>query len=69
MADEFEALADRAEYYRKLASVIRSRGFLMKSPEARDELSALAAEYETLAKYAESTATLSTLEGLSKQQE
>jgi hypothetical protein len=48
----------------------------MKSPEARDELSALAAEYESLAeyyeilvKYADSTATRSTLTGRSEQQE
>jgi hypothetical protein len=76
MADEFEALVDRAEYYRQLATVVRSRGSSMKSPEARDELSARAAEYESLAeyyeilaKYADSTATRSTLTGRSEQQE
>src|SRR6516225_6685387 len=70
MADEFEALADSADYYRKLASIIRSRGPSMKSPEARDELSARTEYYEILAKYAESTATRSTLMGrLSEQQE
>jgi hypothetical protein len=68
MADEFEALADRADYYRKLASLIRSRGSFMKSPEARDELSALAADYEILASYAESTA-LPTLMGAGEQQQ
>jgi hypothetical protein len=77
LADELQALVDRAEYYRQLATLIRSRGSFMKSPEARDELSARAAEYESLAqyyeilaKYAESTATRSTLMGrLSEQQE
>jgi hypothetical protein len=70
LADELQALVDRAEYYRQLATLIRSRGSFMKSPEARDELSARAAEYESLAqyyeilaKYAESTATRSNSDG------
>jgi hypothetical protein len=76
MADEFEVLVDRSEHYRQLATFVRSHGSSMKSPEARDELSALAAEYESLAeyyeilvKYADSTATRSTLTGRSEQQE
>src|SRR5215470_2337310 len=58
-ADEFEPLADRADYYRQLATVIRSRASSMKYPEAQQELTALAWDYETLARYAKSTPSVS----------
>jgi hypothetical protein len=54
MGGEFAALADRAEHYRQLASIIRARAASMKSAAVRDELEALAADYEVLAKYAQS---------------
>jgi hypothetical protein len=54
MGDEFEALADRAKHYRDLAAAIRARADRMKSAAVRNEPAALAADYEILAKYAES---------------
>ena len=54
MGGEFAGLADRAEHYRQLAAAIRARAASMKSAAARDELTALAADYEVLAEYAES---------------
>ena len=54
MGDEFAALADRAEHYRQLASIIRARAGSMKSAAVRAELAALATDYELLAKYAQS---------------
>jgi hypothetical protein len=54
MRGEFAALADRAEHYRQLAAAIRTRAVSMKSAAVRDELTALAADYEVLAEYAES---------------
>jgi hypothetical protein len=54
MDEEFAPLADRAEHYRQLAADIRSRAASMKSAAVRDELAALAADYEILANYAES---------------
>ena len=54
MGDEFAALAYRAEHYRQLATMIRARAASMKSAALRDELAALAADYEALAKYAQS---------------
>ena len=51
MADEFLPLADRGKYYRAVAAVIKDRIPFMRSPEARLELAALAADYESLAKY------------------
>ena len=51
------ALMDRhsaARYYRALASLLRTHIVVMKSPEARDELAALAESYETLAMNVES---------------
>jgi hypothetical protein len=54
MRDEFAALADRAEHYRQLASIIRARAASMKTPEAGKALAAVAGDYELLAYYAES---------------
>jgi hypothetical protein len=54
MGDEFAALADRADHYRELARIIRARAASMKSAAVRDELAALASDYEVLAKYAQS---------------
>ena len=54
MGDEFAPLVDRAEHYRHLATSIRVRAAAMKSAAVRDELTALAADYEILAQYAES---------------
>jgi hypothetical protein len=51
---EFAALADRADHYRQLASIIRARAASMKSAAVRAELAALAADYEVLAEYAQS---------------
>ena len=53
MADEFEYLADRAEYYRRIARLIRSRASLTQSAEARADLHMLASDYEILAEHAE----------------
>ena len=46
MADEFESLADRAEYYRRIAAVIRSRASSTQSAETRADLDTLASDYE-----------------------
>jgi len=54
MAADFSYLADRAEYYRELAAVIRARADAMKTPEASKALAAVAKDYEILAGYAES---------------
>jgi hypothetical protein len=54
MGDEPEALVDRAEQYRQLATSIRARAASMKSAAVRHELAALAADYEILAEYAQS---------------
>ena len=56
MGDEFAPLVDRAEHYRHLATSIRVRAAAMKSAAVRDELTALAADYEILAQYAQSLA-------------
>jgi hypothetical protein len=53
MGDEFSALAGRVEHYRELAAAIRARAASMRSAAVRDELAALAADYEILANYAE----------------
>jgi hypothetical protein len=53
MADEFESLADRAEYYRRLAALIRSRASSTQSAETRADQDTLASDYEILAEYAE----------------
>ena len=44
MADEFESLADRAEYYRRIAALIRSRASSTQSAEARADLNTLASD-------------------------
>jgi len=54
MAAEFSALADRAEHYRQLALVIRTRAASVRTPEARKALAAVADDYELLARCAES---------------
>jgi hypothetical protein len=53
MADEFESLADRAEHYRRIAALIRSRVSSTQSAEARADLDTLASDYEILAEHAE----------------
>ena len=53
MADEFASLADRAEYYRRIAALIRSRVSSTQSAETRADLNTLASDYEILAEYAE----------------
>jgi hypothetical protein len=53
MGDEFESLADRAEYYRRIAALIRSRTSGRQSAQLRADLDTLASNYETLAGYAE----------------
>jgi len=53
MADEFESLADRAYYYRRIAALIRSRASSTQSTETRADLDTLASDYEVLAEYAE----------------
>ncbi len=52
MAD-FSGLASLARYYREMAIAIRAHLSLVKSVEARDELSALATQFEDVASYAE----------------
>jgi len=52
-ADEFSPLAGRAHYYREIAAAIRARVGSMQSGAARDDLAALAADYELLAKFVE----------------
>jgi hypothetical protein len=44
-----------ADYYRETARSLRDRASTMKSAESRDELHALAAEYERLAEFAHPT--------------
>jgi len=46
--------AERAEYYRQLAAVIRARTASTETSEARNALDAVANDYELLAHYAES---------------
>jgi hypothetical protein len=53
MAEEFESLADRAEYYRRMAAFIRSRASSTQCAETRTDLDTLASDYEILAEYAE----------------
>jgi hypothetical protein len=53
-ADEFSPLAERAQYYREIAAAIRARLASMQSGAAREDLSALATDYELLAKFVES---------------
>jgi hypothetical protein len=53
MADEFASLANRAEYYRRTAAIIRSRASSTQSAETRADLDTLAADYEILAGHAE----------------
>jgi len=57
MADEYSDLADRAQYYRQIAAAIRARVPAMQAGAAYDDLSALAADYELLAKFVESCRT------------
>lgn len=52
MAEESSILANRAAYYRQLAVTIRAHIPVMHSAQARDELSALASDYELLAQKA-----------------
>jgi len=54
MADDLSTPADRAAYYRSVATVIRACVSRVKSVEARDELAALAEDYEILARYVDS---------------
>jgi len=54
MAAESFTPAERAEYYRQLAAVIRTRSASTKTSEARDAFDAVASDYELLAHYAES---------------
>ena len=54
MAAASSYLADRAEHYRQLAAVIRSRAAAVKHKDARDALLAVATDYEHLARHAES---------------
>jgi len=55
MADETSEVVDRrAEHYRALARAIFSLVSSAKSAEARDELEALATDYELLASFAQS---------------
>ena len=49
MGGEFAPVADHAEHYRQLASIIRARADSMKSAAVRAELAALATDYELLA--------------------
>jgi hypothetical protein len=53
MVDEFESLAHRAEYYRRIAALIRSRASSTQSAETRADLDTLASDYEILAEHAE----------------
>jgi len=57
MADEYSDLADRAQYYRQIAAAIRARVSSMQAGAAHHDLSALAADYELLAKFVESCRT------------
>jgi len=52
MATEHSVLADRARRYRQVAIIIRAQIPIVQSAEARDELAALAADYESLARQA-----------------
>lgn len=51
MTDELLPIADRPMYYRALAAVLRARVPFLQSAESRQEIAALAADYETLASY------------------
>ena len=52
MSQDFLFLADRANRYRQVAIIIRAQIPAMPSAQARDELFALAADYENLARQA-----------------
>lgn len=52
MAKESSTLVDRAAYYRQLAVTVRAHIPAMDSARAREELSALASDYESLAQQA-----------------
>jgi len=54
MAAESSDLLERAEYYRQLADLARTRAASMETPAARDALAAAADDYELLARHAES---------------
>lgn len=53
MVNKVSPLYQPAEYYRTFAADIRARAPFVKSQEARNELYALATEYERLAVYVE----------------
>jgi len=53
MSQELSFLADRANRYRQIAIIIRAQIPAMPSAQARDELFALAADYENLAREAQ----------------
>ena len=70
MAAEFSDLADRAEYYRHLAAVVRLRAASVKTRAACDALATVARDYELLAHCAESLRrTELTLQQLTLQQQ
>jgi hypothetical protein len=50
MVKDPSTLVDRANRYRQVAIIIRAQIPIMQSTEARDELAALAAGYESLAR-------------------
>jgi hypothetical protein len=52
MSQERSILADRANRYRQVAIIIRAQIPVVPSAEARDQLFALAADYERLARRA-----------------
>jgi hypothetical protein len=53
MADEFESLAKRAGYYRRIAALIRSGASSTQSAETHSDLNTLASDYDILAEYVE----------------
>jgi hypothetical protein len=53
VAIEYLPVADRGEYYRGLAAIMRARIPHVQSPAARLELASLAADYQNLATYVE----------------
>jgi hypothetical protein len=52
MAKEHSAPSGRANHYRQVAVIIRAQIPIIRSAEARDELAALAAGYESRARRA-----------------
>jgi hypothetical protein len=52
MSDDFAI--ERATYYRGIAGALRDRAMSMPSNEHRDELCAVASDYERLAEFVES---------------